>query len=216
MKKALAAILASFVGLFGYQIVDKAIEARVDNLEYQVSSQQEVISSQQDDLNSLKLSNPDCWDNLSVGDKLQFANVTGPFDWVDDSGNTIHIEACEIELIRIEKTVEDTFPNTTAEYNVNRYGFNNHTYTYYFEFSTKGKADLKYTEDNRVEIFFNIGNAGTLYYMSGKINEDGSFIATCRNNVNEPCKFVFYSACAYYQSETTMTTEPTATTIFLH
>ncbi len=45
MKKALAAILASFVGLFGYQIVDKAIEARVDNLEYQVSSQQEEIES---------------------------------------------------------------------------------------------------------------------------------------------------------------------------
>ena len=45
MKKALAALLASFVGLFGYQIVDKTIEARVDKLEYQVSSQQEEIES---------------------------------------------------------------------------------------------------------------------------------------------------------------------------
>lgn len=45
MKKAIAALLASFVGLFGYQIVDKTIEARVDNLEYQVSSQQEEIES---------------------------------------------------------------------------------------------------------------------------------------------------------------------------
>ena len=47
MKKALAALLASFVGLFGYQIVDKAIEERVNNLEYQVSSQQEEIESLQ-------------------------------------------------------------------------------------------------------------------------------------------------------------------------
>lgn len=45
MKKALAALFASFVGLFGYQIVDKAIEERVNNLEYQVSSQQEEIES---------------------------------------------------------------------------------------------------------------------------------------------------------------------------
>ncbi len=45
LKKAIAALLASFVGLFGYQIVDKALESRVDNLEYQVSSQQEEIES---------------------------------------------------------------------------------------------------------------------------------------------------------------------------
>ena len=45
MKKALAALLASLVGLFGYQIVDKALEDRVADLEQQVSSQQEEIES---------------------------------------------------------------------------------------------------------------------------------------------------------------------------
>ncbi len=45
MKKAIAALLASIVGLFGYQIVDKALDERVANLEQQVSSQQEEIES---------------------------------------------------------------------------------------------------------------------------------------------------------------------------
>ena len=45
MKKAIAALLASLVGLFGYQIVDKALEERVADLEQQVSSQQEEIES---------------------------------------------------------------------------------------------------------------------------------------------------------------------------
>lgn len=45
MKKALAALLASLVGLFGYQIVDKTLEERVADLEQQVSCQQEEIES---------------------------------------------------------------------------------------------------------------------------------------------------------------------------
>lgn len=52
MKKALAALLASFVGLFGYQIVDKAIEARVSNLESSVSSLVDVVKSQEDKIDS--------------------------------------------------------------------------------------------------------------------------------------------------------------------
>ncbi|MCR5523472.1 MAG: hypothetical protein K6F64_07535 [Clostridia bacterium] len=45
MKKAFAALLATIVGLFGYQIVDKTLEERVTGLEQQVSSQQEEIES---------------------------------------------------------------------------------------------------------------------------------------------------------------------------
>ena len=45
MKKAIAAILSMFVGLYGYAIVDEALENRVKNLEYAVSSQEECINS---------------------------------------------------------------------------------------------------------------------------------------------------------------------------
>ncbi len=45
MKKAIAALLSMFVGIFGYAIVDETIEARVSNLEAAVSSQQEEIES---------------------------------------------------------------------------------------------------------------------------------------------------------------------------
>ncbi len=45
MKKAIAAILSMFVGLYGYAIVDEALENRVKNLEYAVSSQEESINS---------------------------------------------------------------------------------------------------------------------------------------------------------------------------
>ena len=49
MKKALAALLASFVGLFGYQIADKALEERVSDLESSVSSLADQMNSQQYD-----------------------------------------------------------------------------------------------------------------------------------------------------------------------
>lgn len=45
MKKAIAALLSTFVGIFGFQIADKAIDERVSDLEYSVSSQQEEIES---------------------------------------------------------------------------------------------------------------------------------------------------------------------------
>jgi hypothetical protein len=45
MRKAIAALLSMFVGLFGYAIVDDAMESRVANLESVVSSQQNEIDS---------------------------------------------------------------------------------------------------------------------------------------------------------------------------
>ena len=53
MKKAFIALMSTFIGLFGYTIVDEALEARVANLENSVSSQAVVIDSQQDEIESL-------------------------------------------------------------------------------------------------------------------------------------------------------------------
>ena len=53
MKKAFIALMSTFIGLFGYTIVDEALEARVANLESSVSSQAVVIDSQQDEIESL-------------------------------------------------------------------------------------------------------------------------------------------------------------------
>ena len=53
MKKAFIALMSTFLGLFGYTVVDQALEARVANLESYVSSQAIVIDSQQDEIESL-------------------------------------------------------------------------------------------------------------------------------------------------------------------
>lgn len=218
MKKAIAALLASFLGLFGYQIVDKAMESRVENLEYQVSSQQEVILSQQKDMSLLKHLDPHSWDNLSIGDTIHCDNVSGPFDWVDCFGNTIHIDSCELVLRKKGKTVEDAFIETVTTDN-NPYTtiasiYENHAYAYCFEFISTGRVDPSfYDYGGVINIIVSIGQTGTQYYMHGKVNKDGSFIATYNSDlnisINEPCGVKFFSA---YLRKTTIPTATAPTT----
>ena len=66
MKKAIAAILSLFVGIFGYSLVDKTIEERVSNLEYEVSSLQSEVESLHSIENSTKTSAIDVTDIAGI------------------------------------------------------------------------------------------------------------------------------------------------------
>ncbi|MBO4342157.1 MAG: hypothetical protein J5870_03560 [Clostridia bacterium] len=54
MKKAIVALLTTILAAFGYVVVDKTTDARLADLEKQASSQNSVISFQQEEIESLR------------------------------------------------------------------------------------------------------------------------------------------------------------------
>ena len=71
MKKIIAAILSAMVGLFGYTLVDTAIEARVSTLENEVA----VLKSQVAEFHDIAIEDSDPADEMTKAEFVAFLNA---------------------------------------------------------------------------------------------------------------------------------------------
>lgn len=190
MKKAIAALLSLFVGIFGYSITEKTIDERVSDLENENASMKSIISVQQDEIDAIKGNTKLDISEMKVGDKIKCSNTPEEFDWTDGSGQKIHFNSCELILREINDSLSNTY--TSYEYDSDDWSTcRKKVKTNIFEFVATGVVDSKFA-GYRINVSLALDSIGWIIVLEGTVNDDGSFTAT----FNSDSHWNLYDICA--------------------